>query len=69
MITTAIVETKSYSTTFGIAIVMQLLTFLTLRLKDVVVATYSGFAMAIGVWLIMFFFEVCIFRRDRIRVP
>lgn len=53
---TAVLHTKSYSTTFLLAIVMQLLTFATFKLKDVAVKRlkYNKALMAFGVWFIMF---------------
>ena len=59
---TSILQTKSYSITFAVAIVMQILTYITFLLKDVVVnyfnnksGKYSKAGLVIGVWLIMFF--------------
>lgn len=53
---TSVLHTTSYSTTFLLAIVMQLLTVATFRLKDVAVARLqaSKALMAFGVWFIMF---------------
>lgn len=58
---TDILSTWSYTTTFLVAIVLQILTFLTLWLKSLVVRHFRGkegrraFAlMAFVVWLIMF---------------
>jgi len=59
---TTILQTKSYSIIFAVAIVMQVLTYLTLRLKDKVIAHFkqkthpvSKYAMMLSVWLILFF--------------
>jgi hypothetical protein len=59
---TDILRTTSYSTTFLVAIVMQLLTFATFWLKNQVKRWFKGreskwstFAMVFGVWLILFF--------------
>lgn len=59
---TNILQTKSFSVTFGVAIVMQILTYATFLLKDMVVkhfknknGKYSKAGLAFGVWLIMFF--------------
>lgn len=59
---TNILQTKSFSVTFGVAIVMQILTYGTFLLKDVVVkhfknntSKYSKAGLVFGVWLIMFF--------------
>lgn len=58
---TDILRTTSYSTTFLVAIVMQLLTFATFWLKDRVKKLFKGrdskwstFGMVFGVWLILF---------------
>lgn len=58
---TGVLATKSYSTTFAVAIVMQVLTLATLALKNRVVGhfkqnnpTKKGL-MAFCVWLIVFF--------------
>jgi hypothetical protein len=58
---TSILHTRSYSTTFAVAVVMQGLTYATLLLKDRTVAWYRGGglggskpAMLFSVWLIMF---------------
>lgn len=58
---TDIIHTKSYSWTFGLAVVMQVLTYLTFALKDLVVRRNAGRAgksgklrMVVGVWLVMF---------------
>lgn len=59
---TNILTTWSYSTTFFVAIVMQVLTYLTFKLKSKVVNIFKTkegkkykAAMVFGVWLIMFF--------------
>ena len=58
---TTIIHTESYSVTFALAIIMQLLTYLTFKLKDIVVAKIkntkdsSKLLIAFGVWLVMFF--------------
>lgn len=54
---THILHTGTYSTTFAVAIVMQILTYLTFSLKDRVARRFRGnkAALAFGVWLIMFF--------------
>lgn len=59
---TDILRTTSYSTTFLVAIVMQLLTFATFWLKGQVKQWFKGregkwstFGMVFGVWLILFF--------------
>jgi hypothetical protein len=59
---TNILTTKSYSTTFLVAIVMQLLTYGTLKLKSYVVNRFKNkdkfrhkAMMGLGIWLIMFF--------------
>lgn len=58
---TAILNTWSYSTTFFVAIVMQILTYITFWLKSLVVKYFKGkegkkyvAALVFGVWLIMF---------------
>lgn len=58
---TSILETKSYSTTFLVAIVMQLLTYLTLLVKQRVVTQFSSSSgimnktgLVVGVWLVLF---------------
>lgn len=57
---TDILDTGSYSTTFAVAVVLQLLTFVTFEFKRRVVATFrskdktSKVALALSVWLIMF---------------
>jgi hypothetical protein len=58
---TSILHTRSYSTTFAVALVMQLLTYATLLLKDKTVAWFrregagrSKAGMIFSVWLIMF---------------
>lgn len=59
---TNIINTWSYSTTFFVAIVMQILTYLTFWLKGRVVQRFKGKKekkyvayMIFGVWAIMFF--------------
>ncbi len=58
---TEILYTGTYSTTFAVAIVLQVLTYLTFMLKDVVVAqfslsdTKSKTGLIFSVWVIMFF--------------
>lgn len=59
---TDILSTWSYSITFLAAIVMQVLTYFTFKLKGMVVNRFKGregkkylVAMVFGVWLIMFF--------------
>jgi len=58
---TDILNTWSYSTTFFVAIVMQILTYLTFWLKSLVVKYFKGkegsmykAALFFGVWLILF---------------
>ena len=58
---TSILHTESYSTTFAVAIVMQVLTYATFLLKDKVVAWFKRegapqrkAAMLFSIWLIMF---------------
>ncbi len=58
---TDILNTWSYSTTFFVAIVMQILTYLTFWLKSLVVKYFKGkegsmykAALVLGVWLILF---------------
>jgi hypothetical protein len=58
---TEVLNTWSYSTTFFVAIVMQILTFITFWLKSLVVKYFQGKegkkyvgALVFGVWLIMF---------------
>jgi ABC-type phosphate transport system permease subunit len=58
---TSILHTASYSTTFAVAVVMQILTYATLHLKDKTVAWFnregagrSKAAMLFSIWLIMF---------------
>ena len=58
---TDILNTWSYSTTFFVAIVMQILTYLTFWLKSLVVKYFKGkegsmykAALVFGVWLILF---------------
>ena len=59
---TDILYTGTYSTTFAVAIVMQLLTILTFRAKDNVVLVFkkkedrkNNFGLIFSIWLIMFF--------------
>jgi hypothetical protein len=58
---TDILQTRSYSVTFSVAVVMQLLTYLTFALKDFVVRWFRRrggpqhkLGILISVWLIMF---------------
>ncbi len=58
---TDILHTGTYSVTFAVAVVMQLLTYLTFALKNLVVARLRArggpqhkLAIAFSVWLIMF---------------
>ena len=58
---TTILDTKSYSTTFLVAIVMQVLTYLTIQTKKNVAGNFkqkagpwSKTAMVISVWLVLF---------------
>jgi len=58
---TNLLQTKSYSTTFAVAVVLQLLTFATLALKSKVILFYKLYtgkwvtpAMIFTVWFIMF---------------
>lgn len=58
---TSILDIKSYSTTFLVAIVMQILTYLTLLLKKRIVSGFSQrggslskVGMILGVWLVLF---------------
>jgi len=58
---TDILSTKSYSTTFLAAFVMQVLTYLTFALKDVIKAKFKGrqgkkykIAMGFSLWLVLF---------------
>jgi L-asparagine transporter-like permease len=59
---TDILVTTSYSVTFFMAIVMQLLTYATFEVKDIVKkklgkkeGTKTTVSMVIGVWLVLFF--------------
>jgi hypothetical protein len=56
---TTILYTGTYSTTFAVAVVMQLLTMATFNVKDRVVSSFNGSnkkaALVICVWLVMFF--------------
>jgi hypothetical protein len=58
---TDILATSSYSVTFGLAVVMQLLTYLTFRLKDLVAGWFKArpgkaakLGLVFGVWFVMF---------------
>lgn len=58
---TDILSTSSYSVTFALALVMQVLTFLTFRLKDVVAGWFKSrpgkaakVGLVFGVWFVMF---------------
>ncbi len=58
---TQIIHTGTYSTTFLVAVVMQILTYITFWLKGIVVKKFKGkedskykFALVFGVWIIMF---------------
>lgn len=58
---TDILSTSSYSVTFALAFVMQILTFLTFRLKDVVAGWFKArpgkaakVGLVFGVWFVMF---------------
>jgi len=58
---TDIINTWSYTTTFFVAIVMQILTYITFWLKSLVVKYFKGkegkkyrAALVFGVWLILF---------------
>ena len=55
---TDFISTKSYSTTFLVSIVMQVLTYITFNLKGRVVRHFklkeNRLLMVLGVWLIMF---------------
>ena len=55
---TDFISTKSYSTTFLVSIVMQVLTYITFNLKSRVVRHFklkeNKLLMVLGVWLIMF---------------
>jgi len=58
---TGILQTRSYSVTFAVAIVMQVLTYLTFELKDRVVKGFKRrggpqhkVGIVVSVWLIMF---------------
>lgn len=59
---TGILHTRSYSITFALAIVLQLLTFATFYIKGLMVKRsrkFSGarakFALVFGVWVVLFF--------------
>lgn len=58
---TDILDTESYSTTFFVAVVMQLLTYLTFYVKNIISKNYSKTAAffhkavtVFGVWLVLF---------------
>lgn len=58
---TEIIHTGTYSTTFLVAVVLQILTYITFWLKGIVVKKFKGredsrykAAMVFGVWMIMF---------------
>lgn len=58
---TSILHTGTYSTTFAVAIVMQLLTYLTFMIKDIVKAQFKDkigrrytAGLVFGVWLVLF---------------
>lgn len=58
---TSILHTGTYSVTFAVAIVMQILTYLTFKFKDKVVIwfkhhnnTQSKYGLIFSIWLIMF---------------
>jgi hypothetical protein len=58
---TDFLETSSYSSTFAAAIVMQVLTFATLSIKDIVKGWFDGYTgklkkagLAVSIWLILF---------------
>lgn len=58
---TEIIHTGTYSTTFLVAVVLEILTFITFWLKGLVVKKFKGredsrykVALVFGVWLIMF---------------
>lgn len=58
---TDILSTWSYSTTFFVAIVLQILTHITFRIKDMVAGRFKGregsrykVALVVGVWLVIF---------------
>lgn len=58
---TEILHTTSYSTTFLVAIVMQILTFLTFSIKDRIKirfskkqGTWSTFGLVFSIWLVLF---------------
>lgn len=58
---TDILSTKSYSTTFLAALVMQILTYLTFALKDVIKNKFKGkegnkykIALGFSLWLVLF---------------
>ena len=58
---TDVLHTSSYSVTFSLALVLQVLTYLTFAAKDAVQARFGGrpgrgskFGLVFGVWLVMF---------------
>ena len=58
---TSILQTKSYSTTFLVAVVMEILTYLTLLLKKRIASrfkykpgSWNKVALVVGVWLVLF---------------
>ncbi len=58
---TSLLYTKSYSVTFAVAVVMEILTYLTFAIKDRIVSYFRGrgdryqkLRMGLGVWLVMF---------------
>lgn len=78
---TSILHTSSYSTTFLLAVLMQVLTMLTFLAKDRVVAWVSKLqlqraklSIAFGVWLVMFFSKfvflgaICLVFRGEVQV-
>lgn len=59
---TDILHTGTYSITFSVAIVMQILTYLTFKVKDIVVERYANRSgkhakaqVAFFIWVVMFF--------------
>lgn len=58
---TSILDTESYSTTFLVAVVMQVLTYFTLLAKKKVAnrfrqksGSWNKFSLIVGVWLVLF---------------
>ena len=58
---TAILHTSSYSITFAVAVVMQILTYLTFAIKDIVAKPFKAkegarnkFGLVFTVWFVMF---------------